>query len=245
MASIKGHGKEYIPEEVDDRVPFDIGVEFCRKYGVEEILRPLLEFDPSSAGELHQTPTKEEANAAKRKQMYSGGLAGSLSNGRQYSQETNFTGYSAPNRFGPPLPVPSPTPSQPSQHSNYLPNRSDQQYVPAHWGNQPAQYPEPPAKRYRFSDQETAPPLKIEDSQGPSENSQTYAQQDFSPVAPIPPRETKNYGLSKDLMINLFQVVSSCGTSSLYAGCNGDVVENCAPVVIGYRDSRVKTFKET
>lgn len=204
MESIKGHGKTPLGESVDDRVPFDIGVEFCRKYGVEEILRPLLEFDPSSAGEMHQTPTKEEANAAKRKQMYSGGLGAPLANGRQYSQEPSFTGYSAANRFGPPLPVPSPTPSQPSQHSNYPPSQSNQQYAPAHWGNQPSQYTEPPTKRYRFSDQDPAPPLKMEDSQGPSEASQSFAQQDFSPVPPILPRDTKNYGLSKDLMINLF-----------------------------------------
>lgn len=135
--------------------------------------------------------------------MYSGGLGGSLTNGRQYPQETSFTGYSAANRFGPPLPVPSPTPSQPS-HSSYLPNRSDPQYAPVHWGNQPAQYSEPPPKRYRFSDQDAIPSLKIEDSQGPPENPQSYSQQDFSPVPPIHPRDTKNYGLSKDLMINLF-----------------------------------------
>ena len=153
---------------------------------------------------MHQTPTKEEANAAKRKQMYSGGLGGPLSNGRQYSQEPGFTAYSAANRFGPPLPVPSPTPSQPSQQSNYLPSQPNQQSAPGHWGNQPAQYIEPPTKRYRFSDQDTVPQLKSEDSQGPSEISQSYAQQDFLPVPPIPRRETKNYDLSRDLMINLF-----------------------------------------
>ena len=106
------------------RVPFNIGVEFCRKYGVEEILRPLLEFDSTSSGELHQTPTKEEANAAKRKQMYSG----VSSNGRQFSQDTtaNLLGYSGANRFGPPLPIPSSTPSQ-QQQQQYS---SNQQYAP-------------------------------------------------------------------------------------------------------------------
>src|SRR5277367_1080964 len=130
------------------RVPFDIGVEFCRKYGVEEILRPLLEFDSSSSGDLHQTPTKEEANAAKRKQMYSN------PNGRQYSQDTGLLGY---NRFGPPLLVPSPTPSQPSQHSGY---RADQ-YVPSHWGSQQSQH-EPPVKRHRYTDQDSNPSFKVE-----------------------------------------------------------------------------------
>src|SRR5262245_15127790 len=64
------------------RVPFGIGVEFCRKYGVEEVLRPLLEFDVSSTGEIHQTPTKEEAHAAKRKQQ-----ATAVLNGSQYSPQ--------------------------------------------------------------------------------------------------------------------------------------------------------------
>src|SRR5947207_14262624 len=97
------------------RVPFDVGVKFCRKYGVEEILRPLLEFDATSSGGLHQTPTKEEANAAKRKQMYSG----ISSNGRQFPQEatTNLLGDSGANRFGTLSPVPSRTPCQ--QHHSY------------------------------------------------------------------------------------------------------------------------------
>jgi regulatory protein SWI6 len=178
------------------RVPFEIGIEFCRKYVVEEILRPLLEFDATSSGELHQTPTKEEANAAKRKQMYSG--ITSNSNGRQYSQDTNLLGYSGSNRFGPPLPVPSPTPSQPSQHSGY--NR-EKQYVPAHWGNPAGQY-EPPTKRHRYIEQDPNPSFKVENSQD-MDDSQQFSQ-NFTPVLPLHPQETKNYNLSKDLMINLF-----------------------------------------
>src|SRR5947207_11203959 len=142
------------------RVPFDVGVKFCRKYGVEEILRPLLEFDATSSGGLHQTPTKEEANAAKRKQMYSG----ISSNGRQFPQDatTNLLGYSGANRFGPPLPVPSPTPSQ--QHQSYP---SNQQYIPAHWGNNLAGQLEPPAKRHRYIEHDSTPnpSFKVENSQ--------------------------------------------------------------------------------
>ena len=49
------------------------GVEFCRQYGVEEILRPLLEYDMgqdglTTAGHGNiDTPTKEQAMAAQRK----------------------------------------------------------------------------------------------------------------------------------------------------------------------------------
>jgi regulatory protein SWI6 len=186
------------------RVPFDIGVEFCRKYGVEEILRPLLEFDSTSSGDLHQTPTKEEANAAKRKQMYSN------PNGRQYSQDTGLLGY---NRFGPPLLVPSPTPSQPSQHSGY---RADQ-YVPSHWGSQQSQH-EPPVKRHRYTDQDSNPSFKVESQEMDELQGQLPHSQGFSPVPPLHPTETKNYGLSRDLMINLFlepDIPNATSTKSL------------------------------
>ena len=51
------------------------GVEFCRQYGVEEILRPLLEYDLGQDGMVGlqgsvETPTKEQAMAAQRKRMY-------------------------------------------------------------------------------------------------------------------------------------------------------------------------------
>lgn len=57
------------------------GVEFCRQYGVEELLRPLLEYDMgqdglSAAGHGNvKTPTKEQAMAAQRKRnMLNGGI---------------------------------------------------------------------------------------------------------------------------------------------------------------------------
>lgn len=50
------------------------GREFCRQYGVEELLRPLLEYDMGAdgpgAGAGLDTPTKEQAMAANRKRMY-------------------------------------------------------------------------------------------------------------------------------------------------------------------------------
>ena len=57
------------------------GVEFCRQYGVEELLRPLLEYDMgqdglTAAGHGNvETPTKEQAMAAQRKRnMLNGGI---------------------------------------------------------------------------------------------------------------------------------------------------------------------------
>ena len=57
------------------------GREFCQQYGVEELLRPLLEYDMGQDGVTqagqgaHETPTKEQAMAAQRKKMmYNGGV---------------------------------------------------------------------------------------------------------------------------------------------------------------------------
>ncbi|KAL2753104.1 hypothetical protein ACRALDRAFT_1036550 [Sodiomyces alcalophilus JCM 7366] len=56
-------------------IKFDRGVEVCRQYGVEELLRPLLTYDmgqdggQAGRGDLN-TPTKEQAMAAQRKRMY-------------------------------------------------------------------------------------------------------------------------------------------------------------------------------
>ena len=57
------------------------GREFCQQYGVEELLRPLLEYDMGQDGITQagqggqETPTKEQAMAAQRKKMmYSGGV---------------------------------------------------------------------------------------------------------------------------------------------------------------------------
>ena len=63
------------------------GREFCRQYGVEELLRPLLDYDISTDGSGQpgqgiETPTKEQAMAANRKRFYTqtvdgrGGAAG-------------------------------------------------------------------------------------------------------------------------------------------------------------------------
>ena len=58
-------------------INYNRGVEFCRQYGVEQLLRPLLEYDLSQDGagrepQALDTPTKEQAMAAQRKRMYGG-----------------------------------------------------------------------------------------------------------------------------------------------------------------------------
>ena len=59
-------------------VKYQRGVDLCREYHVEELLRPLLEYDMGSNGtggsmrDHLDTPTKEQAMAAQRKRLYSG-----------------------------------------------------------------------------------------------------------------------------------------------------------------------------
>ncbi|KUI61590.1 Start control protein cdc10 [Cytospora mali] len=57
-------------------ISFDRGVQVCRQYGVEDVLRPLLTYDMGEDGALPgrgdiNTPTKEQAMAAQRKRLYS------------------------------------------------------------------------------------------------------------------------------------------------------------------------------
>lgn len=60
-------------------VNYQRGLDLCRQYRVEELLRPLLEYDMgqdgvSAAGQgKMDTPTKEQAMAAQRKRLYNGG----------------------------------------------------------------------------------------------------------------------------------------------------------------------------
>jgi len=59
-------------------IKFERGLEFCRQYGVEEMLRPLLTYDMGQDGGIAgrggmDTPTKEQAMAAQRKRLYNAG----------------------------------------------------------------------------------------------------------------------------------------------------------------------------
>lgn len=74
------------------------GREFCRQYGVEDILRPLLEYDVSADGTQGQgtqeTPTKEQAMAAQRKKFYTNSSLDQRSNGQPGANGTFFSNIS-------------------------------------------------------------------------------------------------------------------------------------------------------
>lgn len=68
------------------------GREFCRQYGVEDVLRPLLDYDINADGNQGQgieTPTKEQAMAANRKRFYTQSM-----DGRSTSQSVGGTFFS-------------------------------------------------------------------------------------------------------------------------------------------------------
>jgi regulatory protein SWI6 len=69
------------------------GREFCRQYGVEDVLRPLLDYDISVDGNAGhggiETPTKEQAMAANRKRFYTQSM-----DGRSTSQNVGGTFFS-------------------------------------------------------------------------------------------------------------------------------------------------------
>lgn len=73
-------------------VNFHRGVDLCREYHVEELLKPLLDYDPGTNGtggtvqDTLDTPTKEQAMAAQRKRLYSG-----MDNSRSNSQPQQGT----------------------------------------------------------------------------------------------------------------------------------------------------------
>ena len=75
-------------------ISYQRGREFCHAYGVEDLLRPLLDYDVSAdgsgaPGQGIDTPTKEQAMAANRKRFYNtshdGRGGGPLSNGTFFS----------------------------------------------------------------------------------------------------------------------------------------------------------------
>jgi regulatory protein SWI6 len=69
------------------------GREFCRQYGVEDVLRPLLDYDINVDGNAGhggiETPTKEQAMAANRKRFYTQSM-----DGRSTSQNVGGTFFS-------------------------------------------------------------------------------------------------------------------------------------------------------
>lgn len=154
------------------------GREFCRQYGVEEILRPLLDYDMSSDGSGQpgqgvDTPTKEQAMAANRKRFYTQTQDGRQSQsaaGTFFSNisSTASTALAAMNKAANArLNSPAPRPNSASQQrrTNTVPRSSQQSMI----GSQ---------ESYRGNSQHSIPSLPSERSFGPDS---TYATGGYYP----------------------------------------------------------------
>jgi ankyrin repeat protein len=155
------------------------GREFCRQYGVEEILRPLLDYDMSADGSGQpgqgiDTPTKEQAMAANRKRFYTQTVDGRQN---QNSAGTFFSNISstasnalaAMNKAAR-LNSPAPRPASAAQRrQGTMPPRSSQQSM---MGSQ---------ESFRGGSQQSMPGLSSERSFGAASDS-AYATQSGYPM---------------------------------------------------------------
>ncbi|TKA68182.1 hypothetical protein B0A55_07346 [Friedmanniomyces simplex] len=155
------------------------GREFCRQYGVEDILRPLLDYDVSadgSGGQGQDTPTKEQAMAANRKRFYQpsvdgGRPQGPMSNGTffQNISPTTSVALAAMNkaaRLNSPAPQRPTNMRHPSQQDGMPPGSQQSMASQASFNGDDSGYStqpnggEPPRKRMRRDSQDgMAPPL--------------------------------------------------------------------------------------
>ncbi|KAB8337065.1 hypothetical protein FH972_021369 [Carpinus fangiana] len=106
-------------------ISYDRGRAFCRQYGVEDILRPLLDYDIASDGgqasNKLDTPTKEQAMAANRKRFYnssvdnrSNGQAGTFFSNISPTASSALAAMNKISRFDSPMPRPGSAQRRPS-----------------------------------------------------------------------------------------------------------------------------------
>lgn len=129
-------------------ISYPRGREFCRAYGVEDVLRPLLDYDIGQDGTgstALDTPTKEQAQAANRKKLYNSSIdsrlngIGSRNTFFQNISPTASTALAAMNkaaRYESPMPRPGSAPRRPSgmmhrQSSSQQMLSQDSAYQPA------------------------------------------------------------------------------------------------------------------
>lgn len=138
------------------------GREFCRQYGVEDILRPLLDYDISQDGNQGQgleTPTKEQAMAANRKRFYTQSMDGrgaSQSVGGTFFSNISSTATSALAAMNKVARLNSPAPPRPASSSQG--RRSMGRPPPPQMGSQ---------ESFRASSQQSIQSLASERSFGP------------------------------------------------------------------------------
>lgn len=176
------------------------GREFCRQYGVEEVLRPLLDYDMSSDGSGQpgqgvDTPTKEQAMAANRKRFYTQNLDGrqnqTSASGTFFSNisSTASNALAAMNKAAR-LNSPAPRPTSAAQRRTG--NTQQQRSSQTNLGSQDS---------FRGGSQQSVPGLSAERSFGAASDS-AHATQNAYPEGPSdsqePPRKRIKAGSPSD-----------------------------------------------
>ncbi|KAI1109094.1 hypothetical protein F5Y14DRAFT_43984 [Nemania sp. NC0429] len=194
-------------------IRFERGVEVCKQYHVEELLRPLLTYDMGQDGGIAgrgdlNTPTKEQAQAAQRKRMYSAGndgranglsgtffknISSTASNAVAAISKARFDSPGPRNRNGPTRP-PSFSRQSSMPNGDDFPGNSQQSFTSDYGHNADPVYSmqssqvmggaEPPRKRQRI----VAP---AESFGYPSQSREAYANN--YPGSPTEPNESFVY----------------------------------------------------
>ncbi|OLL27024.1 Start control protein cdc10 [Neolecta irregularis DAH-3] len=200
-------------------VPFQRGVQFCADYGVQDSLRPLLELDTTST--VHGTPTKEQAMAARRKNMYGNNRQKIRSAAYTYDGNSPYTdganaaktalkgrnnqtpeqSYQTNRHMTRPLGTPT--------HSNYMSTIHEEQgFAQPHYSNIPPKFwpqrglnsdYEPPRKRIRHTIDQTFEDQSDVFSMTGDANSHPF----FAPTH-VEPFGDPQYLFSKNYMTELF-----------------------------------------
>jgi len=204
-------------------IRFERGVEVCKQYGVEELLRPLLTYDMGQDGGVagqgkFNTPTKEQAMAAQRKRMYNAsnesrnnGAAGTFFKGIS-STASDMVGIISKARFDSPGPKRAPqarnglnrAPSFNRQQSNDdFPGNSQQSYVSDYAPNADSAYS---TQNSQVNGDGTEPPRKRPrmamtpaDSFGYTPSMEMYA--NAVPGSPTEPNDSFIYSQGMDAPI--------------------------------------------
>lgn len=194
-------------------IKFERGVEVCRQYGVEELLRPLLTYDMGQDGGVAgrgdlNTPTKEQAMAAQRKRLYNSSVDG-RANGLSGTFFKNISSTAShavaaisKARFDSPGPRsrngPTRAPSftrQPSlQNADEFPGNSQQSYA--------SEYNQPDSA---YSTQQQQPPSSQQGSAGPVPENEPPRKRQRTTMTPVDSfGGSAGYGQNMDLYASAF-----------------------------------------
>ncbi|KAF4550152.1 Start control protein cdc10-like protein [Elsinoe fawcettii] len=209
-------------------ISYDRGVQFCKQYGVDDAMRPLLEYDRENDGleasQTQDTPTKEQAMAANRKRMYNTSTDhrnGTASNGTFFSNISPMSSV-ALSAMEKAARLNSSAPRG-QQTRQSMPSASQQSMMSDHsFGGDMsmdasfANGSEPPRKRMRTDDGRPSLPVDVSMRSGtPTEPNESFVYQQASypdpnydgppiTIPPLPTPETPEAEEKRAMLMDLF-----------------------------------------